>query len=112
MMYKINSTLPIKYDLLVHTAMPNYPSHSDFIFDVCAYFVRVYGSKNKELNPTDLKFSAKTLKYIFGDQVNNENFRAKIKQIVADSLEDGSLTKTGEFIFISEETFTKYFSIV
>lgn len=112
MMYRINSTLPIKYDLLVHTAMPNYPSHSDFIFDVCAYFVRVYGSKNKELDPTDLKFSAKTLKYIFGDQINDESFRAKIKQIVADCLEDGSLTKTGEFIFISETTFTKYFSIV
>lgn len=112
MMYKINSTLPIKYDLLVHTAMPNYPSHSDFVFDVCAYFVRAYGSKNKELKPTDLKFSAKTLKYIFGDQINDERFRVKIKQIVSDLLEDGSLTRTGEFIFISEETFTKNFLIV
>jgi hypothetical protein len=112
MSYKINSVLPIKYDLMVHTAMPNYPTHSDFIFDVCAYFVRVYSSKNKELAITDLKFSAKTLKYIFGDQINDEQFRQKIKKIVADLLEDESLSKKGEFIFILETTFTKYFSIV
>ena len=92
--------------------MPNYPTHSDFIFDVCAYFVRVYSSKNKELTFADLKFSAKTLKYIFGEQINDETFRQKIKSIVANCLEDGSLSKKGEFIFISESAFTKYFSIV
>jgi hypothetical protein len=111
-MYKINEVLPVKYHFLVHAAMPSYPTHSDFIFDVCAYLVRVHGSKNKDITASDLKFSAKTLKYIFGDQVNEDNFRQQIKQILADCIDDGSLSKKGEFIFISEETFTKYFSIV
>lgn len=112
MSYKIHEALPIKYDLLVHTALPNYPTHSDFIFDICAYFVRIYSSKNKELAAADLKFSAKTLKYIFGEQINDELFRQKIKKIVADLLTNESLSKKGEFVFISETTFTKYFSIV
>jgi hypothetical protein len=111
-MYRINEALPVKYHFMVHTAMPKYPSHSDFIFDVCAYLVRVHGSKNKDISAADLKFSAKTLKYIFGEQVNSDDFRQTVKSIVADCLEDGSLSKKGEFIFISETTFTKYFSIV
>jgi hypothetical protein len=112
MKYRIKDGLPIKYDLLIHTAMPNYPTSSDFIVDVCSYFIRVYESKNKPLEPADLKFSVKTLKYIFGDLVEKDDFRQKIKKILADGIEDGSLSKKGDFVFISESAFTKYFSIV
>jgi hypothetical protein len=112
MSYKINAEQPIKYDLLVHTALPNYPTLSDFIVDACSYLIKVHGSKKSELSQSDLKFSAKTLKYIFGTQLEDEAFKAKIKTVVAEGLANGSLSKDGEFIFVSEQTFTNYFSIV
>lgn len=112
MSYKINAKQPIKYDLLVHTALPNYPTLPDFIFDVCSYLVKVHGTKKSELTQSDLKFSVKTLKYVFGNKMDEESFRLKIKENLQDGIAKGSFTKDGEFIFISEETFTNYFSIV
>jgi hypothetical protein len=112
MSYKISAEQPIKYDLLVHTALSNYPTLSDFIVDTCSYLIKVHGSKKSELSQSDLKFSAKTLKYIFGTQLEDEAFKAKIKTVVAEGLTNGSLSKDGEFIFVSEQTFTNYFSIV
>jgi len=112
MTYKLSQQLPIKYDLLVHTAMPNYPSLPDFIVDVCSYLIRVHGTKKSELTSSDLKFSVKTLKYVFGTNMDKEEFRLKIKENLQNGIALGNFTKEGEFIFISEETFTKYFSIV
>lgn len=112
MSYKINESLPIKYDLLVHTALSNYPTLDDFIFDVSAYLLKVHGTKKSELSASDLKFSSKTLKYVFGTQLENEEFKLKIKENLQNGLALGKLTKEGEFVFISQETFTNYFSIV
>jgi hypothetical protein len=110
--YKINSNQPIKYDLLVHTALPAYPTLPDFIVDVCSYLIKVHGSKKAELVSTDLKFSVKTLKYVFGNNMDNEEFRIKIKENLQNGIALEAFTKDGEFIFVSEETFTNYFSIV
>lgn len=112
MSYKINAKQPIKYDLLVHTALPNYPTLPDFIFDVCSYLVKVHGTKKSELTQSDLKFSVKTLKYVFGTKMEDDSFRLKLKENLQDGISLGNFTKDGEFIFISEETFTNYFSIV
>lgn len=112
MAYKLNPTVPIKYDLLVHTALPQYPTLPDFIVDVCLYIIKVHGTKKTKLADADLKFSVKTLKYVFGTQMDNESFKLKIKENLQDGLALGYFKKEGEFIFISEETFTKYFSLV
>lgn len=112
MSYKTNETLPIKYDLLAHASLPNYPTTQDFVFDICSYLIKVHGSKKAELSKSDLKFSVKTLKYVFGNRMEDEAFRLKIKENLQEGISLGSFSKEGEFIFISEETFTKYFSIV
>lgn len=112
MTYKINPDQPIKYDLLVHTALPAYPTLPDFIIDVCLYLIKVHGTKKTQLTSNELKFSVKTLKYVFGTKLEDEDFKIKIKDNLQNGIALGNLTKEGEFIFISEETFTKYFSIV
>lgn len=112
MSYSTNPELPIKYHLLVHAALPTYPTLPDFLFDVCSYLIKVHGTKKSKLAKSDLKFSVKTLKYIFGSQMENEAFKLKIKENLQDGISLGQFTKDGEFLFISEETFTEYFSIV
>jgi len=111
MNFNVQPTLSIKYAMKVHQELPNYPTHQDFMFEICSYIVRVSEQKEKELDPNDIKFSAKTLKYVFGDNVKSEEFLDRIKSILKDLLESGALTKKGEFIFIEADEFSKYYAI-
>jgi hypothetical protein len=112
MIFKINQALPIKYVLGVHTALPKYPTEQDFMFDVAAHLVRVTEVKSKDWDPTDIKFSTKTLKYVFGDKMESEEFKTQIKSLLKILIDNGSLTKKGEFIFVPEKEFSKYYNIL
>ena len=109
MIFNIQKGLPIKYSLGIHSALPNYPTETDFIFDVASHLVRVTEVKSKDWSADDIKFSTKTLKYVFGDHMNSDEFRTKIKELLKCLLEKGSLIKKGEFIFIPESEFSKYY---
>jgi hypothetical protein len=111
MTFRINSELPVKYPLNVHSALPSYPTQSDFIFDVATHLVRVADVKGKDWDVDDIKFSTKTLKYVFGDRMNDDQFKASLKNILAGLLDSGTLIKRGEYIFIPNVEFSKYYLI-
>lgn len=111
MMINLNKTLPLKYILDTHTALLNYPTEQDFLFDIISYIVRVSVSKSKPIDPKDIKFSTKTLKYVFGDKLGNQEFTDKIKLIMQSLIEDGKLSKKGEYLQIDEPTFFTYYEI-
>lgn len=111
MTFKLSSTAPLKYSLEAHIALPTYPTRQDFVFDIVSYLIRVSETKSRKLEPTDLKFSTKTLKYVFNDRMNDESFRDKIKLIMKDMIEDSSLTKAGENLVINETEFLKLYTI-
>lgn len=111
MLLSLNPKAPLKYILDVHTVLPTYPTRQDFVFDIVSYLVRVSENKSKPLDPTDLKFSTKTLKYVFGDKLDDEKFRDSIKLIMKDLIEDSILTKSDENLYISEVEFSKLYTI-
>lgn len=110
--FKIQSLLPIKYSLSVHQALPSYPTHQDFMFDVASHLVKVSEKRGKAWDPDDLKFSVKTLTYVFGDNMKSEEFIDRIKAILRDLLDSGALIKNGTFIFITADEFSKYYEII
>ena len=110
MTFNLRSTVALKYVLDSHIALPNYPTHQDFLFDLLSYVVRVTTAKSKDFDQTDIKFSPKTLKYVFGEKLTPE-FLDRIKLLMKDLVEDGSLTKKGEFIIINEREFLKFYDI-
>lgn len=111
MQINLTKTLPLKYVLDTHTALLSYPTEQDFIFDVLSYIVRVSVSKSKEIDPTDIRFSTKTLKYIFGDKLADQEFMDKIKLIMKSLIEEGKLVKKGEYLLVSETVFLTYYEI-
>jgi len=111
MTFKINPGLPIKYALGVHPAMPSYPSSQDFMFDVASHIVRVTEVKSKDWSDDDIKFSTKTLKYVFGDRMHADDFKLKVRELLKSLLDNGTLSKKGDFMFIPESEFSKYFLI-
>ena len=111
MTLKISKQLPLKYILETHTALPSYPTRQDFVFDVLNYLIRVSDSKSKTFNPADIKFSSKTLKYVFGEKATDPDFLEKIKLIIKSLIEDGSLVKNGENLMISESYFLNFYTV-
>jgi hypothetical protein len=112
MTINLNTLAPLKYSLEAHIALPTYPTRQDFVFDISSYLIRVAESKSRKLDPDDLKFSTKTLKYVFNDKMNDEEFRDKIKLIMKGMIEDGSLVKAGENLVISQSEFLKLYTIL
>lgn len=111
MQINLKKNLPLKYLLDTHTALLSYPTEQDFVFDVISYIVKVGVSKSKEIDQTDIRFSPKTLKYVFGDKLANQEFTDKIKLIMKSLIEDGKLVKKGESLLISEQVFLTYYEI-
>lgn len=109
MTFNINQQLPLKYILQAYSSLPSYPTKDDFVFDILSYLVKVHESKNKDLDSSQIKFSTKTLNYIFGDKLKTD-FLEKIKIIIKDLVEDGTLVKTGEFLVVKESEFLKYYT--
>ena len=109
---KVNPETKMKYRLGIHQTMPGYPSSQDFLFDVCSFIVRVNEKKEKAFDEKDLKFSAKTLKYIFEDRVKSEEFNERIKAIIRELVDNGTLTLSGEFFLIDPNEFGRYYITV
>lgn len=110
MQLTINPNLPIKYSLGLHQGMPNYPTSSDFMFDVITYLLKTLDSKgllNK--NNIDLKFSAKTLKYVFGERLKSEAFVESIKTVLTALVESGDLIKSGEYVSVTSDALSQYY---
>jgi hypothetical protein len=110
MTFKLQPNIPLKYLLDSHTALPSYPTRQDFIFDILSYIVKVTQVKSKDFDPGDIKFSTKTLKYVFGDKLTAE-FLEKLKLLMKDLIEDTTLIKKGEFIIIDQSEFLKFYII-
>jgi hypothetical protein len=106
---KFKQDLPIKYELGLHQVLPSYPTETDFIVDVVSYIARVCEVKQKEFDTKDLKFSAKTLKYIFTENDVNQTFKDRLRGVIKSLIEKGDLTKKGEFLYINQDTFNKLY---
>lgn len=71
---KLRSDLPIKYYFNLHNEIEIYDDFS-VLFNIIQYLIKVIQIKNKKETIDSFKFSSKSLKYIFGDKLNDETFK-------------------------------------
>jgi len=107
--YKLNPAQPIKYELGLHRVLPGYPTETDFIVDIIQYIMRVCELKNKEFNTSELKFSAKTLKYVFNENEVTPDFKDKLRLIIKKLMDSETLVKRGEFLYINQTVFNELY---
>lgn len=107
---KLRSDLPIKYYLNLH-------SHKDLqdelavLFDILQYLVKVAEVKSKQLDPQSLRFSTKTMKYIFGDQLKDETFKQDIVKKIKGLISQEFLEVKGEEIHITNNGILTFYTI-
>jgi hypothetical protein len=106
----INQDLPIKYVLECHASSHSYPTTQDFMFDIISYLVRVSETKGKDFDTTDVKFTTKTLKYVFGDRLQGE-FLEKLKLVLETLVKEDTINRKGDSLLIPESEFSKYYSL-
>jgi|688.fasta_scaffold04540_22 hypothetical protein len=108
--YKLKPELPIKYELGLHRVLPSYPTETDFVVDIIQYIIKVCEIKNKEFNPSDLKFSAKTLKYVFNENEVTHGFKDKLRIVIKNLMDAETLVKKGEFLYINKAVFNELYN--
>lgn len=100
----LRSDLELKYYLGLHNEDLIFTKNS-VLFDIIEFFVKV---KKEELDSP--KFSSKTLKYIFGDRLKNEELKTKIVSCIKDLIDDGLFERNGESILITNKAIAKFYT--
>ncbi len=99
----LRSDLELKYYLLLHNEDQVFTRDS-VLFDILEYFVKI-----KKEAQSQFKFSSKTLKYIFGEKLNDEKLKEKIVLSIKDLILDGLLQKIDDNIIITKNAINKFY---
>lgn len=107
-MMKLRSDLPIKYYLNVY----NEDELSDkftLLFEILQYLIKVVNAKDKELDLKNLKFSSKSLKYVFGDRLKDETFKEYVVKSLKEMIQEEYLQPNGDFIYFTKKGLTHFY---
>jgi hypothetical protein len=104
----LRSDLPIKYYLNLY----NEEGLSDeftLLFEILQYIIRVANAKEKSLELKNIKFSSKSLKYVFGDKIKDETFKTNLVKSLKTMINDDYLTTEGDFIYFTKKGLTYFY---
>jgi hypothetical protein len=88
---------------------PELRDNNSILFSIINYMLRVIEIKNKEIDINSFKFSSKSLKYIFGDMMENEQTKNEIvSSIKALIVNEDIIVKKDQF-HITEKGLTNFY---
>lgn len=104
----LRSDLPIKYYLNLY----NEEGLSDeftLLFEILQYIIRVANAKEKSLELKNIKFSSKSLKYVFGDKIKDETFKTNLVKSLKNMINEEYLVTEGDFIYFTKKGLTYFY---
>ncbi len=107
-MMTLRSDLPIKYYLNLYnedTLADNY----SILFEILQYIIKVANAKDKNLELKNIKFSSKSLKYVFGDKLKDEAFKLYVIDSLKYMISNEYLITEGDFIFFTKKGLTYFY---
>ena len=110
MNFKLRTDLPIYIYLKLHQEDSLF-NELGALYEISSYLIRTIESKDKQLSLDNLKFSTKSLKYIFGDKLNDEQFKSILVSYLKTLISNSDLENKGNFIHITEKGLTKLYEI-
>lgn len=109
-MMNLRSDLPIKYYLNLHNE-EGLSTELSLLYEISQYIIRVASMKGRELEADAMKFSSKSLKYIFPEKIKDETFKAYLVKSLKIMISDGYLLPKGEFIFFTKKGLTYFYTL-
>ena len=110
MILNLRSDLKIKYYLGLYNEEDLYDD-SSVLFDILQYILKVIQVKQKKLDFENIKFSSKSLKYVFGDKINDETFKSNLVKRIKSLIADEYLQVDGDSLKITEKGITNFYII-
>lgn len=101
---KIREDLAIKYYLDLHST-PKQLDHLSVLFDLLQYLIKVKGSSQESL-----RFSTKTLKYVYGDRLSDETFKSELVKYIKKLAAEDFLTVNGETFNITSKAIRTFYT--
>ena len=105
---RLRSDLPIKYYLGLYNE-EGLNNKFTLLFEISQYLIRVAEAKSKTLDPSAMKFSSKSLKYVFGDRIKDETFKTNLVKSLKTMINEEYLTTQGEFIYFTKKGLTYFY---
>lgn len=106
----LRSDLPIKYYLNLH-GEEKVRDQYYFLFEIIQYLIRVANAKDKQINEESLKFSSKSLKYVFGDRIKDETFKDQLVKSLKGLIHDEYLKSHKDFMYINKKALTYFYNL-
>lgn len=110
MILKIRSDLPIKYYLLVHNEDGLHDELSS-LFDILQYLNKVIQAKGKAASLDNFKFTANSLKYVFGDRLKDETFKQTLVKRLKTLIAQEYIFVEGEQMKITQKALTNFYTL-
>jgi hypothetical protein len=110
-MIKLKNDLQLKYYLSMHLNSTLIDKNA-ILFEIISYILsnNIEG-KDKEVNYKNLKFSSKTLKYIFGEKFESEEAKNSIILLIKKLVEDKCIDVRSKTFYISEKGISKFYNL-
>lgn len=105
---KLRSDLPIKYYLNLYNE-EGLNDEFTLLFEILQYIIRVANTKDKDLDPNNIRFSSKSLKYVFGDKVKDETFKSNLVKSLKKMITEEYLKSEGDFIYFTKKGLTHFY---
>lgn len=100
--------IPIKFALNMHL-MESFIEKDSVAFELIKYLINQESFKN-DLN--NIKFSTKTLKYIFGEEkIKEEKFKAFVINSIKELIKENLISLKGKTFYITEDLVKRFYNI-
>jgi hypothetical protein len=108
-MIAYNQNLPIKYILNLHLTS-NFLNEDSIGFELTRYTIE-NNSDPLKIDLDNLKFTSKTLKYIFGDRLKSETFKEFMVESIKSLIKQELIKPNGSSMYITNRLLNKFYSI-
>jgi len=108
---KIKDNLKLKYYLGLHLR-GGYSNNDSVLFELINYIIsNNIENKDKNISYSNLKFSIKTLKYIFGEDILNDDFKNQIIFSIKELIKDKKIDVNKKYFHITEDGINTFYNI-
>jgi hypothetical protein len=108
-MINLRNDLKLKYYLNIH--LNGVLTQDAILFEIINYLIS-NNLNGKDINYKNTKFSSKTLKYIFGEKFNNEEYKNSIISNIKSLVTNRDLDLNSKTFYVTEQGIHKFYETI
>jgi hypothetical protein len=90
--------------------MDRYIDDDAIVFEIVKYTLLQVEAKDEEVDYDNIKFTARTLKYIFGHKMDEDDFKNKVVNAIKMQIKENLISPRNKSMYITNNLLTKYYN--